>query len=83
MSMEEHKSEFKDLPLLDQLMTKKAPMGKREAKRLEKEKQMVYMKYVQHMKPQEIAKKMRVSVQDVYNADQRVKVNLKKSQQAA
>jgi len=77
--MEEHKSEFKDLPLLDQLITKKAPMGKRETKRLEKEKQMVYMKYVQHMKPQDIAKKMRVSVQDVYNADQRVKVNLKKS----
>ena len=44
---------------------------------------MVYMRYVQHMKPLDIAKKLRVSVQDVYKADQRVKVNLKKSQQTA
>ena len=39
--MEELKQDFKGLSPLDQLITKKAPMGKREAKRLEKEKLMV------------------------------------------
>ena len=39
--MEELKHEFNDLSPLDQLITKKAPMGKREAKRLEKEKRML------------------------------------------
>jgi hypothetical protein len=40
-SLEELKQDFKDLSPLDQLITKKTPMGKREAKRLEKEKLMV------------------------------------------
>ena len=57
-------------------MRKKEPIGKREMKRLEKEKQMIYLRTVEGMPPREIAKKLRVSVQDVYKAEQRVKVNL-------
>ena len=41
------------------------------------------MKYEHHMKPQDIAKKLRVSVQDVYKADQRLKVNYAKSMNAS
>ena len=82
-TLEEHKKEFKDLSAIDQLITKKAPLGKREAKRLEKEKKMVYMKYVQHMKPRDIAKQMRVPVEDVYMADQRLKINYGKSMNTA
>ena len=44
---------------------------------------MIFLKVVQGMKPQDIAKKLKVSVHDVYKADKRVKVNLKKSKQAA
>ena len=64
---------------MDKLVRKKEPIGKREMKRLEKEKQMIYLRTVEGMPPREIAKKLRVSVQDVYKAEQRVKVNLQKA----
>ena len=40
---------------------------------------LMELKHLHKMKPQQIAKKLRVSVQDVYLADQRLKVNLKKA----
>ena len=41
------------------------------------------MKYEQHMKPSDIAKKLRVPVQDVYRADQRLKINYAMSMNAS
>lgn len=57
-------------------------MGKREAKKLEKERQMMYLRHVEKMKPAEIAKKLRVSVDDVYRAGKRLKVNYRKAKEA-
>ncbi len=59
------------LLVLDNMLRKKEPVGKREAKRLEKEKQMIVMRESQGMKPQEIAKKLKVAVTDVYRTIQR------------
>lgn len=80
--MEEVKEEFRRLDPLEQLITKKVISGKREAKMLEKERQMVYLRFVEKMKPADIAKKLRVSVDDVYRANKRLKVNFKKAKQA-
>jgi len=43
---------------------------------------MVHMRHVQRMKPAQIAKKLRVSVEDVYRAERRLKVNYRKAKQA-
>jgi len=61
----------KNEAILDSMLRKKDPVGKREAKRLEKEKQMVIMRETLGMKPQEIAKKLKVAVTDVYRTIQR------------
>lgn len=60
-------------------MRKKNRVGRREAKRLEKEKQAVYLKRVEGLKPRDIAKKLRMGIQDVYKADQRLKTNYMKA----
>lgn len=80
--MEEVKAEFRKLDPLEQLITKKYVSGKREAKMLEKERQMVYLRHVEKLKPAVIAKKLRVTVEDVYRANKRLKVNFKKAKLA-
>ena len=40
---------------------------------------MMHLKFVEKLKPQQIAKKLRCSVTDVYKADFRLKRNLKRS----
>ena len=52
---------FDDQPPLDKLVCMKKP-NKREQKRLDKEKQMMHLKFVEKLKPQQIAKKLRCSV---------------------
>ena len=49
--MEEVKEGFRHLPPLEQLITKKQIAGKREAKQLEKERQMMHQKHVERLKP--------------------------------
>lgn len=82
-SLDRLRAEFQLREPLDQLITKKHPLSKREQKALDKEKQMVYMKHVQGMKPAQIARKLKVSVYDVYRADRRLKGNYGKAIQAA
>ncbi len=55
-TIEDLKDEFKNVPPIDRYMTKKQTLSKREAKQLEKEKQVIQMKYALHMKPADIAK---------------------------
>ncbi len=43
---------------------------------------MMMLKHVHKLKPAEIAKKLRVSVEDVYRAERRLKVNFKKAKKA-
>jgi hypothetical protein len=50
-TLEEVKQQFRQLAPIDQLMTKKRQVSKREQKQLEKEKQMVYLKHVEKLKP--------------------------------
>ena len=73
------KEEFRALHPLEQLITKKRITGRREAKQLEKERQMMHLKHVEGLKPSQIAKKLRVDVNDVYKADKRLKVNFRKA----
>ena len=54
-------------------------MSKRESKHLEKEKQMVLLRYGQRLTPREVAKRMKCPVEQVYKASERLKVNYKKS----
>lgn len=49
--LEEVKEGFRQLHPLEQLITKKKVTGKREAKQLEKERQMMYLKHVEKLKP--------------------------------
>jgi len=49
--LEEVKEGFRQLHPLEQLITKKQVTGKREAKQLEKERQMMYLKHVERLKP--------------------------------
>jgi hypothetical protein len=49
--LEEVKEEFRQLHPLEQLITKKQVSGKREAKQLEKERQMMHLKHVEKLKP--------------------------------
>ena len=49
--LEEVKEEFRQLHPLEQLITKKQVSGKREAKQLEKERQMMRLKHVEKLKP--------------------------------
>ena len=79
--LEEVKEEFRQLHPLEQLITKKKVTGKREVKQLEKERQMMHLKHVEKLKPSQIAKKLRVDVNDVYRADKRLKVNYRKAKQ--
>ena len=55
-TLEDLKDEFKNVAPIDRYMTKKQTLSKREAKQLEKEKQMIQMKYALRMKPADIAK---------------------------
>jgi hypothetical protein len=80
--LEEIKQEFRNRDPIEQLVTKKNVRNKREAKQLEKERQMMLLKHVHKLKPAEIAKKLRVSVEDVYRAERRLKVNFKKAKEA-
>lgn len=41
----------------------------------------MHLKFVQNMKPVDIAKKLKMTVKEVYTADKRLKVNYKKSLQ--
>jgi hypothetical protein len=63
---------------LDWMLRKAEPVGKREMKRLEKEKEAMRMKYTLKMKPAAIAKKLGIKVDDVYKADQRFKESYKR-----
>ena len=50
------------------LLRKTLPTNKREAKKLVKEKEIVRLHQIEHLRPAEIAKIMRVSANDVYRA---------------
>ena len=39
----------------------------------------MHLKYVEHMKPRDIAKKLRMTVDEVYTADKRLKQNYSKA----
>jgi hypothetical protein len=43
---------------------------------------MMHLKHVEKLKPSEIAKRLRVDVNDVYRADKRLKVNYRKAKEA-
>ena len=82
-TLDQLRQQFAAKPLIETLVAKKGPLGKRELKRLEKERLMLSLKLGSGMKPAEIAKKLRVPVKDVYKADTRLRVNLAKAKQAA
>ena len=56
-------AEFQQRSPLDQLITKKRNLSKRESKQLEKEKQMVMLRYGQRLTPREVAKRMKCPVE--------------------
>ena len=72
-------AEFQQRSPLDQLITKKRNLSKRESKQLEKEKQMVLLRFGQRLTPREVAKRMKCPVAQVYKATERLKVNYKKA----
>jgi len=78
-TLEELKEEFHARPPLEQLVTKKVVAGRREAKRLEKERQMMELKYTQGLTPAQVARRLKVGVEEVYKATARLKTNLKKA----
>ena len=56
-------AEFQQRPTLNKFITKKRNLSKRESKHLEKEKQMVLLRYGQHLTPREVAKRMKCPVE--------------------
>ena len=64
------------------LMRKTLPTNKREVKKLEKEKEIVRLHQVEGMKPAQIAKRMKVSANDVYRACHGYLARVKKFQEA-
>ena len=79
---EELKERSRDVDPLELLINKKHIKGKREAKQLEKERHMVRLQKIEGLKPAQVAKRLRVSVEDVYRANKRLKVNYVKAMQA-
>ena len=78
-SLADSEDEFQQRQPLDKFITKKRNLSKRESKHLEKEKQMVMLRYGQRLTPREVAKRMKCPVEQVYKASERLKVNYKKS----
>ena len=78
-SLADAEDEFQQRQPLDKFITKKRNLSKRESKHLEKEKQMVLMRYSQNLTPREVAKRLRCPVAQVYKATERLKVNYKKA----
>ena len=74
-SLADAEDEFQQRQPLDKFITKKRNLSKRESKHLEKEKQMVLLRYGQRLTPREVAKRMKCPVEQVYKASERLKVN--------
>ena len=54
---------------LDRLLSKKGQLGKREQKRLEKEKEAMRLKYIEKLKPREIARKLGMQAVEITKVD--------------
>lgn len=63
------------------LLRKKLPLNKRDAKKLEKEKEIVRLHQVEFLRPAEIARKMKVSAKEVYRACHGYLARVKKFQE--
>ena len=63
------------------LLRKKLPLNKRDAKKLEKEKEIVRLHQVELLRPAEIARKMKVSAKEVYRACHGYLARVKKFQE--
>ena len=68
-------------PTLDALIHSKIPQGKREMKQFAKEEQAMFLKYTEKLKPAQIAKKLKMTVEEVYKIDKKLKLNFKKSKE--
>lgn len=66
------------MALIDHILRAKGPLNRRDAKYLEKQKQMVTMRERDLMKPAQIAKQLRVSVQEVYRAVDKFKQGMER-----